>query len=189
MTASPRSLATADVAIYIFAFIPIATTVLLGVYSNIADPYFALVLDYVVVCTVNLNGTLNAIAFNYFLSAQGKKSVTVARVERGPPTARPRHAPHRLRPVTCDHIPPPRQLEDRASHVNLTASARGSSVFLCRGSALSIAPTTPSRSVKVAQESDGVCSAFAWSGKSVKVSDLRPEVLLSPRGPQMTEHV
>ena len=107
MTASPRSLATADVAIYIFAFIPIATTVLLGVYSNIADTYFALVLDYVLVCTVNLNGTLNAIAFNYFLSAQGKKSVTVARVERGPPPARPRHAPHRLRPVTCTLPPAP----------------------------------------------------------------------------------
>ena len=91
---------SADVAIYIFAFIPIATTVVLGVYSRVTDPYFSLVLDYVVVCTVNLNGTLNAIAFNYFLSEHGKKSVGPARVEpvetvdlipdTGPGLARPR---------------------------------------------------------------------------------------------------
>ena len=66
-----------DVAIYVFAFIPIATTTIMGVYYGYIDTtgYYALALDYVVVCTVNLNGTLNCIAFVWFSSEKGKTKV------------------------------------------------------------------------------------------------------------------
>ena len=62
--------------IYVFAFIPIATTTILGVYyGENRNNYYFLVLDYIVVCTVNLNGTLNCIAYVWFSSEAGKKKL------------------------------------------------------------------------------------------------------------------
>ena len=69
----------AYVSIYVFAFIPIAVTTILGVYYGAQlgkTTTYALVLDYIVVCTVNLNGTLNMLAFVYFSSENGKKKVS-----------------------------------------------------------------------------------------------------------------
>ena len=68
----------AYVGIYVFAFIPIAVTTILGVYYAPLGKTttYQLVLDYIVVCTVNLNGTLNMLAFVYFSSVNGKKKVS-----------------------------------------------------------------------------------------------------------------